>query len=193
MRNDAAQNIDIHSVRAFLAIPLNSATIDRIESIQQQLRPELPEIRWTGRDNLHLTLHFFGGITEENLEKASKIVVSIGSLFKPFSARFTEIGAFPSADRARVIWLGLEENKIGMLHHALETKFKSAGFPIELRPFRPHITIGRSRRQAGHILSHKRPKVADRISVEELILYESRLQSTGAEHRPRYTVRLTAP
>lgn len=193
MQSDAPQNADFDSVRAFLAIPLDSATIDRIETIQQQLRPELPEIRWTGRANLHLTLHFFGDITEENLEKAAKIVVSVGSLFKPFSARFTGIGAFPSADCARVIWLGLEENKIGTLHTALEKKFQTAGFPIEHRPFRPHITIGRSRRQAGHILSHKRPKVADRISVEELILYESRLQSTGAEHRPRYTVRLMAP
>lgn len=69
-------------------------------------------ISWSDQNNLHLTLHFFGGITEENLEKAAKIMVSVGSLFIPFTLTLTEIGAFPSPDRARVVWRGVKSAKL---------------------------------------------------------------------------------
>ena len=193
MTPDMAEDRETTLIRTFLAIPLNTATLNLIESIQQQLAPDLPNVRWVRSINMHLTLHFFGDISEENLEKVAEIMVSIGSLFAPFSLALTEIGAHPSTDRARVVWIEVQSTRLGELHHALQKQFHAAGFPIEHRPFRPHITIGRSRRRAGHILSHQLYKVARTMRVEELILYESRLQPTGAEHQPRHTIRLAEP
>ena len=177
-------------IRAFLAIPLDTSTLHTIDSIQHRLGPDLPNIRWVRSHNLHLTLHFFGNISEENLENAAKIMVSVGSLFAPFSLTLTEIGATPSADRARVLWIEVQSIILRELYDALQIRFQAAGFPLEKRPFRPHITIGRSRRWAGRILSLSQHKVADTMRVEELTLFESRLQPTGAEHIPRHTVRL---
>ena len=180
-------------LRTFLAIPLDTATLNLIESIQRQLAPDLPDVRWVRSANLHLTLRFFGNISEENLEKAAEIMVSIGSLFAPFSLTLNEIGAYPSTGRLRVVWIEVQSSKLGELHHALQTQFNAAGFPIEHRPFRPHITIGRSRKQIGHILSQRQNKVANTMRVNKLILFESRLQPAGAEHLPRHSVRLTEP
>jgi 2'-5' RNA ligase len=193
MKPEAQKTDRDRLIRTFLAIPLDRATLSRIESIQKRLQPTLPEIRWTDRNNLHLTLHFFGDITEESLEKSAKIMVSVGSLFIPFTLTLTEIGAFPSTDRARVVWIGVKSAKLGELHHALQTKLRAAGTPIECRPFRPHITIGRSRQRPGRILSQQQTIVTDNMRVDRLVLYESRLQPTGAEHHPRHTVRLTEP
>jgi 2'-5' RNA ligase len=120
----------------------------------------------------------------------AKIMVSVGSLFMPFSLTLTEIGAFPSTDHARVVWLGVKSDKLEELYRALQAELIRAGLPVEHRPFRPHITIGRSRQQAGRILSQRGLNVAGSMRVEELILYESRLHPSGAEHRPRQTVRL---
>ena len=177
-------------IRTFLAIPLDTSTLHTIDSIQHRLGSDLPNIRWVRSHNLHLTLRFFGNISEENLEKAAKIMVSVGSLFAPFSMTLKEIDTFPSTDRARVVWIGVQSSKLVELHHALQEQFHAAGFPVEHRPLRPHITIGRSRRQTGRILSLSQHKVADTMRVDELILFESRLQPTGAEHIPRFTVRL---
>ena len=180
-------------IRAFLAIPLNAATLNTIESIQHRLSPDLPNIRWVRIVNIHLTLHFFGDIREESLEKAAKIMLSVGSLCAPFSMTLQEIGAFPSTDRARVVWIGVQSSKLGELHRALQEQFHAAGFPVEHRPFRPHITIGRSRRQTGRILSLEQHKVTGTMRVDEMVLYESRLQPAGAEHLPRHTIRLVEP
>lgn len=180
-------------LRAFLAIPLDDSVLDSIASIQQRLQAGLPDVRWTRRENLHLTLRFFGDIAEEDLEKASKIVVSVGSLFAPFPLHIGQIGAFPSPDRARIVWLGVQSPDLTALYRSLQRQFAAAGFPTEHRRFRPHITIGRSRRGTGRILSQQQDTVAGTMEVSELILYESRLQATGAEHIPRHTVRLAEP
>lgn len=193
MTRNRVKTDETSRIRTFLAIPLDAATLNMIGTIQKQLQTELPEIRWTERDNLHLTLHFFDNITEESLEKAAKIVVSVVSLCNPFPLTFTQIGAFPSTERIHVVWLGVKSSKLNDLHQALQKRFHAAGFPIERRPFRPHITIGRSRRQGRHILSQQNRKVTGSMRVRELILYESRLQPAGAEHIPRHTVRLAEP
>ena len=193
MTAESGKAVEQSLIRTFLAIPLDTATLSAIETIQQQLRPDLPEVRWTHRENLHLTLHFFGDITEESLEKASKIVVSVGSLFAPFPLTQTGIGAFPSNDHVRVVWLGVKSAKLEELYSTLQEGFYAAGFPIEQRPFRPHITIGRSRQSTGRILSQQQIKVAGSMRVNDLILLESRLQPTGVNHYPRYRVRLAEP
>ncbi len=193
MTHNPVKTDETSLIRTFLAIPLDAATLNMIGAIQKQLQTELPEIRWTERDNLHLTLHFFGNITEESLENAAKIVVSVVSLCNPITLLFTEIGSFPSTEHMHVVWIGIKSNKLIELHRALQKRFHAAGFPIERRLFRPHITIGRSRRQEGHILSQQNHKVTGSMRVRELILYESRLQPAGAEHRPRHTVRLAEP
>lgn len=190
MTQDNANKQKENLIRTFLAIPLDHTTLNTINSIQHQLAPSLPDVRWTKGDNLHLTLRFFGDISEENLEKAAKIVVSVGSLFAPFSMTLSKVGAFPSNDRARIVWIGVQSSQLGELHHALQEQFHATGFPIEHRPFRPHITIGRSRQKAGRILSQTQSTVAGTMRVDSLTLFESRLQSTGAEHLPRHTIRL---
>ena len=187
---DMAEDRGTALIRTFLAIPLDTATLNLIESIQQQLTPDLPDIRWVRSINLHLTLCFFGNISEENLEKAADIMVSIGSLFAPFSLALMKIGAHPSTGRARVVWIEVQSARLGELHHALQAQLHAAGFPIERRPFRPHITIGRSRKGTRHILSLQHNMVAETMRVDELILFESRLQPTGVEHLPRHTIRL---
>ena len=56
------------------------------------------------------------------------------------------IGAFPNFRRARVVWIGVEqEPRLELLHHDLELACEQEGFEVEGRPFRPHITLARVR------------------------------------------------
>ena len=155
----------------------------------------MPDVRWTRPDTLHLTLHFFGEISEESLDKAGACMVSIESLFSPFSLLFTGLGAFPSPDRARVFWLGVQSDILARLYRELIGRLAACGFEIEQRPFQPHITLGRSRgapQQAGHILSEEKETIAGEMTVDRLVLYESELLPGGAVHRPRHTIHFTA-
>jgi 2'-5' RNA ligase len=182
-------------IRSFIAIPISAPIKASVAAIQDRLKPSLPDIRWTKPESLHLTLHFFGDIDEESLEKAASVMVSIESLFSPFSMTLSGVGAFPSPNRSRVLWLGVKCKEISALHSALIGRLTECGFSIDKRPFTPHLTLGRIRgrdQDLRHILSPGENTVAGEMTVNGLTLFESRLLPTGAEHRPRQTINFPA-
>ncbi|MFH0956410.1 MAG: RNA 2',3'-cyclic phosphodiesterase, partial [Candidatus Aenigmatarchaeota archaeon] len=68
--------------------------------------------------------------------------------FQTLVCRISGFGAFPSEERPRVIWAGLEPGKVVTeLHEEVESALAGLGFPKD-RDFAPHVTIGRVR-EAG--------------------------------------------
>lgn len=182
-------------VRSFIAIPLSDDIKSSVAAIQERLKPDLPDTRWVKPETMHLTLHFFGDLTHESLEKAGSVMVSIESLFQPFTMTLSGLGAFPAPDRARVFWLGIQSDHLAAVQTSLNERLTTAGFLREDRPFKPHITLGRSRRgaqRAGHILSREGDTFAGEMTVDRLVLFESELLPSGALHRPRQTIHFTA-
>ena len=58
------------SVRAFLAIELPTDIINEIKVIQSRLRKLLPGmVRWVKPEGIHLTLKFFGDVSENDIIK----------------------------------------------------------------------------------------------------------------------------
>ena len=183
-------------VRSFMAIPLDTPARQAIAALQADLGEKLPGIRWTRAESLHLTLRFFGDLTEEMLDKAGAVMVSIERLFSPFSMHLTGVGAFPSIRRARVIWVGVESRQLEPLFNTLNDRLQEAGIARETRPFKAHITMGRSRRDPARASGALGPLATEPVAntqVREVVLYESELQPAGAIHRPRYTARLDRP
>lgn len=176
-------------IRVFLAIPLPAPLHERLRALQRQLRRELPEVRWSNPETLHLTLRFFGEVDQESLEKIGDIMLSIGRLQPPFAVDLEGLGAFPAADRARVFWVGIRDRgELAALHDALERRLPDAGIPREQRPFSPHLTLGRHRGRglaAGTVLARYRSLDLGPLAVRQLVLYESRLRPGGALHLPR--------
>ncbi len=178
--------------RVFLAIPLPAEIQDQLQKAQQQLRPALPGMRWTNPATLHLTLRFFGHLPEEFLEKIAAVMLSIGRFSAPFELQLRGLGAFPSPGRPRVVWIGTRDNRpLLELHARLDSALQAVGIPREERPFTPHLTLGRSREKlqgAGAVLERYRDFAGGTLQVDRLILFESRLHPSGAEHIPLRTV-----
>lgn len=189
-----AQAETARTLRCFIALPINPSIRGKISALQHSLLRQLPDLRLVTPETLHLTLRFFGALAEEQLEKVAATMVSIGSFTAPFPLSLSHLGAFPSPDRAQVFWLGGENPPLLALSRAIDDGLCTAGLPGETRPFQPHITIARSRKQpaaARHILSQLEGRLDLGQPVDRLVLYESRLQSTGALHLARHTVLLT--
>ncbi|PLX85002.1 MAG: RNA 2',3'-cyclic phosphodiesterase [Desulfuromonas sp.] len=176
------------SVRAFLAVPLGGKLQDRLADLQRQLSRDLPGVRWTCPENLHLTLRFFGDVTHEDLEKIRVSMLSIEGCQRAFEVSATGLGSFPDPRRPRVLWVGLRPvAPLQGLYWRIQSALALAGIPKEPRPFSPHLTIGRLR-QTGPDLSLKLTRAATQryggFPVDQLVLYESRLHPGGAEHIP---------
>ncbi len=180
-------------IRTFLAIPLSDEVRSRVAKIRDELAAQFPGVRWVRPDTMHLTLRFFGDVSEESLEKIGDVVLSVGRLHPPFTLRIKGVGAFPSAVRPRVFWLGVDGAPLKALYSALEKALANAGFPPEERPFSPHLTLGRSRDRhvrTGADLGRYRETDGGVLTVDTVVLYESRLRPDGAVHLPRRTVHL---
>lgn len=182
--------------RAFLAVPIPGEVRNRLDDLITGLRTDLPAVRWSRPETLHLTLRFFGDIDEESLEKIGKIMLSIGRLHAPFAVDLIGLGTFPAANRARVFWLGVRDRgELAALHDAFERQLPDAGIPREQRPFSPHLTLGRHRGPGlavGPLLARLGEWDCGRLPVTRLVLYESRLRPGGVLHLPRHSVPLGA-
>jgi 2'-5' RNA ligase len=139
MSNDQA-------VRAFLAIAPPAEILQAIANIQNRLKRSCPfDVRWLKSESIHLTLKFFGNISGEDIIALSRVVEQCCSVFAPLQLAVKKLGVFPSPQRPRVLWVGLEGETAPLLilQQNLEQEWAACGFAKEDRPFRPHVTIGR--------------------------------------------------
>jgi 2'-5' RNA ligase len=185
------------SVRAFLAIPLPQQLTTAIKTVQEHLQAQIPDARWVRPQNLHLTLHFFGEVEQETLEKVKVSVLSVKGCQRPFPVEVKGLGAFPHLHRPRIIWLDLEpKDQLRQLYASCRERLQQAGVATESRPYSPHLTIGRMRQRKPCLTDltelgrSAAGKPIGRFSVDRLVLFESRLQPGGAEHIPLLTVEL---
>jgi 2'-5' RNA ligase len=96
-------------------------------------------------------------------------------------------GAFPDPQRPRVLWVGLEDPTAGLagVQRVVEERMTGLGFAREDRAFSPHLTLGRVK--DGHadvtaLLAAAQDRQFGTTVVREVVLYESRLRSQGAEY-----------
>ena len=180
--------------RAFLAIPLPQQLKDSISVVQRQLQTQIPYARWVPPKNLHLTLHFFGEIGQETLEKIRVSVLSVKGCKRPFLVEVKGLGAFPDQHRPRILWLGLEpKDQLRQLYQDCNKALLRAGVATESRPYSPHLTIGRLRQQKTDmtdLFSSVGQQRIGQLPINKLVLFKSRLQPGGAEHIPLLTVSL---
>jgi 2'-5' RNA ligase len=96
------------------------------------------------------------------------------------------VGAFPSVDRPRVLWVGIRPNPAATrLYHTVEDACAALGVPREERAFHPHVTIGRVRpaaRVAGLPALSAGVSVVARDRVCRLDVMESVLGPRGARY-----------
>jgi len=184
-------------IRSFLAVELPEAIRKRIEEIQADLRSSNSDVRWVRPDKIHLTLKFFGNIEESRVDSITRSIEPFVAGTPHFSLEVRGMGAFPNIRNPRVIWLGLiDEKQVLMpLQKQLESTLETIGFPVEDRPFRPHLTLGRVNSSRGkdeligRIEKYKEEKFGD-VEVKRFVLFKSDLRPTGPIYTPLREVKL---
>ena len=181
------------ALRSFLAADLSPQARAQAVRVIEQLRKGVPRgVRWVPEENLHLTLKFLGGVEPERI---SRLIAEASSKLEglaPFDVVLGGLGAFPNARRARVVWLGVRAGgaQLAQLARKLDTAAARIGVERERRPYRTHLTLGRLRQPAPVALSGIPCPDGLPFSVEEVVLYESRLSSAGAQYIPLARLRL---
>jgi len=177
-------------MRLFFAIELGDDLLDLLDETTAPLVAEAPELAWVAREKRHLTLKFLGDVDEAAVPKLTTAADRAAGRHDRLEMAVREVGAFPNFRRARVVWIGVEqEPRLELLHHDLEEACAHEGFEVEGRPFRPHITIARVRvplpvqRMRSLAQVARSVRVRATVLVERITLFESALAPSGARYR----------
>jgi 2'-5' RNA ligase len=128
----------------FFALKLPDSAKLVLKEHCEKLRESLPFKRWVHHEDFHITLAFLGfapseklSVAENNLEEAIR---GIGS----FHLKINRLGFFGKQDSPRIFFADSEEsNELQLVRQKVYTACVEAGFKLETRPFRPHITLAR--------------------------------------------------
>ncbi len=177
-------------LRTFLAIELPESILKRIGEVQRDLKSSRADVRWASPENIHLTLKFFGNIEESEIDSIVKSIEEPVRTTSPIFITVRGMGAFPGLKNPRVIWVGLHDERkvLVSLQKRLEGELEKIGFPPEGRPFRPHLTLGRTRSNRGKDelvkgMERYREEEFGNFQVEKVVLFKSDLKPEG----PIYT------
>jgi len=138
----------------------------------------------------HLTLLFLGEVPADDVGRIVAALGPVGSALPPFDVTIDGVGAFPSRERPRVVWVGATEGAEALTALAHRVREALSMPPDEGRreAFVPHLTLLRvrspaDRRYADALLSGTASRPAPRrFRVTEFVLKESVLSSRGATH-----------
>jgi 2'-5' RNA ligase len=103
------------------------------------LREHLASARTSNPDQWHVTLAFLGDVPEA--QPLYDGLAALAAAHEPFSLRLAGGGRFGR----RATWAGIGGDVVHL--HALaehvQDACRAAGVPLEPRPYRPHLTVGR--------------------------------------------------
>ena len=176
-------------MRLFIAINLPADQRRAIFQATVPLREALPTITWVAEDRLHFTLKFLGEQPQQDVRALETALGDVVGRHRAISVEMGGVGAFPNLRAPRVVWLGVEhESKLELLQHDIESACAGLGYDVEGRPFRPHITLGRVKRELGRsevqVLEALVESVhfADELDVRSVDLMSSVLAGHGAAY-----------
>ncbi len=182
----------MQSIRLFLAINLNSGTLNKLSKTTEELKSDFKDARWCKKDAMHLTIKFFGVIPLLSVVEIGKAVKSVVEKKEPISFEVKGVGGFPSLENPRILWAGITEGKeeIVKLAQDISDALEEYDFIPERKKFVPHITLARFKRDSKNnngitsLAPHLEQKSFGVTEANELLLYSSDLIETG----PFYSV-----
>lgn len=123
-------------IRLFAALEIPEDVGRDLERRQQGL----PGARWRPLDALHVTLRFFGEVTEPQASDLDAELATVTGT--PFEIELSGVGTFGEGEDLRALWAGVCENEaLYQLAARCEAAARRAGLKPEKRPYKPHVTL----------------------------------------------------
>ena len=174
-------------VRTFIAIEIPENILSDIRELQQNLRHFGIDIRWIRPENIHLTLKFLGDVPAANIDGIFRAISKAAEKVSSISLKAKGIGMFPGIKHPRVLWVGLDGqlDDLMRLQKTVDANLKDMGFPLERRPFKGHLTIGRIKvklntKTFGDALTTFGNFETQTFTADKITVFKSELKPQGA-------------
>ncbi len=133
------------AMRVFIAVDIEDPVIlSRLESLKEAVVATGVPMKPVETENLHITIRFIGEVPRGLVDEIRGEV--LGPLrFKPFEMELVGLGAFPSRQRPRVVWVGVGRGseELRAIRDRIEAGLRGLGLRPERQEFHPHVTLAR--------------------------------------------------
>ncbi|WP_324717855.1 RNA 2',3'-cyclic phosphodiesterase [Carboxydochorda subterranea] len=173
-----------------------------VESLRAAMGPAARHVRWVDPAQYHFTLRFLGDLDEQARQRVFDAAGEACSAARRFRLSTGAVGAFPSLERPRVLWIGVEPpeaaRRLVELAAHLEQALVARGLGPADKPFSAHLTLGRLRDGApgqgvAAALGERRPPAAcGSMVVREVTVMASTLTARGPIHTPLFSAPIRA-
>jgi 2'-5' RNA ligase len=173
----------------FAALVPPRSVLDSLAAAVAPLRGEDANLRWTGPEQWHVTLAFFGEVDDSTRLSLSQKLARAASRHASLRLSLAGAGGFGSARSARVLWVGVtgDVSALRALAGSVAAAGRRVGIELPETRYRAHVTLARLRTPAD-----VRPVVASLASysspswqASEVALVRSHL-AAGEGRRARY-------
>ncbi|MGH9187070.1 MAG: RNA 2',3'-cyclic phosphodiesterase [Acidimicrobiales bacterium] len=170
-------------MRLFVAVLPPDAVLDRLAAVPP--RPDRAGVRWTSRDQWHITLRFLGELADA-VELAERLRPVIAGL----PAGRAVLGPAVELLNPRIVSVpvaGLDTIAVAVVDAT-----RDLGRPPEDRPFRGHITVARLKGlRSGAARALTGASLEARWDVTDVHIMQSRLSPHGASYESVAAIRLS--
>lgn len=128
-------------MRLFIAINFTPQIKQSLCDTMQRLALYTQKGNFTLPENLHLTLAFLGEVPPNRLEAVKAAMNQVNA--QAFPLCLQGVGRFVRQG-GDILWVGIQKNNaLLQLNRQLCASLAQAGFVLESREFRPHLTLAR--------------------------------------------------
>ena len=145
---------------------------DVLDELAQLPRVAVPKVRWTTRDQWHVTLRFLG-----NVDEPEPVTSAVRAAVRGFGPRTATIG--PRATRLGRDVVALPVHGLDDLAAAVIIATADVGQPPGERPFRGHLSLARTK---GQPLDTGVLAMSGEWTVDAVEVIRSPLEAGGARY-----------
>jgi 2'-5' RNA ligase len=174
-------------MRLFIAIKISPDVRAALAALLKEFSAIAPQVKWVRPENMHLTLKFLGETDASKLTAMQAALSAIRSS-QSVTLHFSGLGFFPNAKRAKVFWAGMDASpNLPSLAAEIDQAVHKLGFPLEDRPFTPHLTLARFQppclpAKLAAAAQEDASREFGSLTTSEFHLVESKLKPAGAEY-----------
>ena len=175
------------TIRSFIALPLSTETANELGDVAAKMsyQDKSGAVRWVDQANYHVTLAFLGEQHEADLEVlAEQLDYHIREI--EFQVALSHLSPFPETRPKLLAAMMNKSDEVKSLHQQVMSAINSTDMIIDKRKFIPHVTLGRYRHSRNAYVGNIPMNVTFDTLINEVVLYESVLTTTGAEYEPIY-------
>jgi len=181
--------------RLFIGVRVSTQTANALaacaEMLQRRSKDAGLDLKWVAPTNYHVTLKFLGWTRDEAIAAIVDGLQTALAGVSPFRFRTARLGAFPSLEKASVVWAGVDDPApLTEVASRIETACEGLGFAREKRGFHPHVTLARLRetRAVKELVLPLSEQMFSDSRCDGVTLFESETKSSGSVYRELHRI-----